>query len=132
MKLKFNTELCTECHSCELMCSMAHYGVYNIKRSALRTITKFPKSPDMAYCRQCTDAPCVDACQFGALTEVDGVMILDGEKCVNCGLCQAACPYEAIFQLPEGDYFKCDTCQGEFKCTNSCVTGALIVYKGDN
>lgn len=132
MKLKFNTELCTECHSCELMCSMAHYGAYNIKRSALRTVTNFPESPDMAYCRHCKDAPCLEVCQFDALSVIEEVIVLDHDKCVNCGLCQDACPYDAIYRLPEGDYFKCDTCRGNFKCAGACVTGALIVCEGVN
>ncbi|SCY05833.1 4Fe-4S dicluster domain-containing protein [Alkaliphilus peptidifermentans] len=129
MKLKFNTDICTECHSCELSCSMAHYDVYNTQKASLRIITKFPDSPDLAYCRHCSDALCVMACKFDALLVENQVIILDTEKCVNCGMCQDACPYDAIFKLPDDTYFKCDYCKGEFKCTKTCATGALSIAK---
>ncbi len=129
MKLKFDTTLCTECHACEMMCSMAHFQVYNQKRAALRTITKFPDSPDMAYCRQCEDAPCAAVCPVDALTREDEVVWMDMEKCIQCGLCQEACPYDAMFQTPEGNYFKCDTCKGAFKCTAACATKALTTTR---
>ena len=35
---------------------------------------------------------CVKACQFDAIHVVDGVAVVDKEKCVACGACVAACP----------------------------------------
>ena len=35
---------------------------------------------------------CVAACKFDAIHVVDGVAVVDKEKCTNCGACRAACP----------------------------------------
>ena len=35
---------------------------------------------------------CVKACQFDAIHVIDGVAVVDKEKCVACGKCVAACP----------------------------------------
>ena len=35
---------------------------------------------------------CVKACQFDAIHVVDGVAVVDKEKCVACGKCVATCP----------------------------------------
>ena len=35
---------------------------------------------------------CVKVCQFDAIHIVDGVAVVDKEKCVSCGACVAACP----------------------------------------
>jgi len=44
---------------------------------------------------------CVDACAFGAIEVVDGVAVVDEEKCVACGKCVAACPKHLIALKPE-------------------------------
>lgn len=43
---------------------------------------------------------CVKACAFDALTIVDGVAVVDKEKCVSCGKCVTACPKKLIEILP--------------------------------
>ena len=129
MKLLFNTNLCTECHSCELMCSMAHFNVYNTHKASLKIKTRFPNSPKLDYCRQCNNALCIAACGYDALYLADGYVVMDKEKCVECGDCLTACPFDAIFNLPEGTYIKCDECNGQFKCVKSCATGALSLKK---
>lgn len=43
---------------------------------------------------------CVKACQFGAIHVVDGVALVDKEKCVACGACVAACPRHLIELVP--------------------------------
>ena len=129
MKLNFIEELCTECHACELKCSMEKYNVYNVEKGALRIKSKFPDSPDLVYCRQCNDAPCIDACPTNALIEVDGIVKLSNEECVNCGECVEACPFESIFHTEKIGYFKCDTCEGEYKCVKACATEALHLTK---
>lgn len=37
-------------------------------------------------------ADCVKVCQFGALSIVNGIAVVDEEKCTSCGLCVGACP----------------------------------------
>lgn len=43
---------------------------------------------------------CVKACQFGAIEVIDGIAVVDKEKCVACGACVAACPKNLIELVP--------------------------------
>ena len=43
---------------------------------------------------------CVKACAFDAIHVVDGVAVVDKEKCVACGKCVAACPNRLIELVP--------------------------------
>ncbi|MDR1065901.1 MAG: RnfABCDGE type electron transport complex subunit B [Clostridiales bacterium] len=43
---------------------------------------------------------CVVKCQFDALKVVDGVAVVDKEKCVACGQCVDACPKNLISLIP--------------------------------
>ena len=47
-------------------------------------------------CRGCVAKACVAACPKGAISIVDGKSVIDREKCIRCGICKAACPYDAI------------------------------------
>lgn len=43
---------------------------------------------------------CVKACAFDAIHVVDGVAVVDREKCKSCGKCVAACPKKLISLIP--------------------------------
>lgn len=43
---------------------------------------------------------CVNACNFDAIHVVDGVAIVDKEKCKACGACVKACPMKVIELVP--------------------------------
>lgn len=43
---------------------------------------------------------CVKACAFDAIHVVDGIAVVDQEKCVACGLCAQACPNDLIDLVP--------------------------------
>ncbi|MGE4215195.1 MAG: RnfABCDGE type electron transport complex subunit B [Anaerotignaceae bacterium] len=43
---------------------------------------------------------CVQACAFDAIHIVDGVAVVDDEKCVACGKCIKACPKSLIIMIP--------------------------------
>ncbi len=47
-------------------------------------------------CRGCVAHPCVEVCPKGATAIVNGRSVIDQEKCIKCGKCKAACPYDAI------------------------------------
>lgn len=70
---------------------------------------------------------CVKACQFDAIKVVDGVSVVDEEKCTGCGACAEACPKQIIKVLPEGKTARV-LCQNKDKgpvamkaCTTSCI-----------
>lgn len=60
------------------------------------------KCEDNAYevsnqCRGCLARSCMTVCPKGAISVgKDGKAVIDKQKCVKCGRCKAACPYDAI------------------------------------
>ena len=63
-------------------------------------------------CRFCLGHPCESSCKFGALKKGEFRMIIDGNKCKECGMCAKACPFQAIVHL-------------ERPCKRSCPAGAI-------
>lgn len=64
-------------------------------------------------CNHCEDAPCVKVCPTGAMQKraEDGVVLVDGSRCVGCQSCVWACPYDAPQYNPAtGKVGKCDLC----------------------
>ncbi len=48
-------------------------------------------------CRKCISRYCVHACPVNAVSVgEDGHAVIDEKRCVRCGRCKSACPYEAI------------------------------------
>ncbi|MBQ9729918.1 MAG: 4Fe-4S binding protein, partial [Clostridia bacterium] len=47
-------------------------------------------------CRGCVAKACVSSCPKDAIKVVKGKAVIDREKCIRCGKCKAACPYDAI------------------------------------
>ncbi|MGB7287681.1 MAG: 4Fe-4S dicluster domain-containing protein [Salaquimonas sp.] len=71
-------------------------------------IVHFPKS-----CLHCDDAPCVTVCPTGASYKrsEDGIVLVEEDKCIGCGLCAWACPYGAREMDPvENVMKKCTLC----------------------
>ena len=71
-------------------------------------IVHFPKS-----CLHCEDAPCVTVCPTGASYKRadDGIVLVEEDMCIGCGLCAWACPYGAReMDLAAGVMKKCTLC----------------------
>lgn len=49
---------------------------------------------DQAKCTLCKT--CVEACPSGAITIIDGRLVINPDECVSCGICVEECPEEAI------------------------------------
>jgi Fe-S-cluster-containing dehydrogenase component len=97
-------------------------------------IVNFPRS-----CLHCADAPCVTVCPTGASYKraEDGIVLVNEDACIGCGLCAWACPYGAREMDPaEGVMKKCTLCvdrisnealpeeDREPACVRTCPTGA--------
>ncbi len=68
----------------------------------------FPRS-----CLHCETPACVTVCPTGASYKraQDGIVLVDEDKCIGCGLCAWACPYGAReFSPVEGVMKKCTLC----------------------
>ena len=93
-------------------------------------------------CQGCLEHPCTEVCPKGAISIVHGKSFIDEEKCIKCGKCQSACPYNAIIKQErpcaaacgmgaihsdelgraEIDYSKCVSCG---QCLVNCPFGAI-------
>lgn len=56
----------------------------------------------MAYivgqgCIGCKHTTCVEVCPVDAFREGDNFLVIDPEECIDCDLCVAECPEDAIF-----------------------------------
>ncbi|QVK17107.1 monomeric [FeFe] hydrogenase [Mycoplasmatota bacterium] len=47
-------------------------------------------------CRGCVAHKCIQACPVNAITLLNGKAIINNDKCISCGRCRKACPYNAI------------------------------------
>ena len=48
-------------------------------------------------CIQCKYTDCVDVCPVDCFVEAPNFLAIDPEECIDCTLCVAECPAEAIF-----------------------------------
>ena len=57
-------------------------------------------------CRDCVDEACVEVCPVDCIYKYKGEdsatypnqLLIDPEECINCGVCEPECPWEAIFE----------------------------------
>ena len=57
-------------------------------------------------CRDCVDMSCVEVCPVDCIYEYKGEdretfpnqLFIDPEECIDCGVCEPECPWEAIFE----------------------------------
>jgi carbon-monoxide dehydrogenase iron sulfur subunit len=131
--LTVDPEICCGCRICEMACSLAHdsrsasggLSIIKIKNNLQKGIYV------PVACGFCENASCLDACPLNALSlnEKTGVIMVDIDECVGCGLCVDACEFNAIKLHPEKDIaIVCDLCSGEPECVKYCTQKA-ISYK---
>lgn len=97
-------------------------------------IVHFPRS-----CLHCEDAPCVTVCPTGASYKraEDGIVLMNEDACIGCGLCAWACPYGAReLDAQAGVMKKCTLCVDRITsdtlpeadripaCVRTCPAGA--------
>ncbi len=121
--------VCTGCMICVSVCSMHYYRVISPERSRVRVVRLEGGLDFPLFCRNCEDAPCIEACPEDALARTSkGVIVVNSRRCTGCGSCVSACPYYAIRVNPDtGKAFKCIQC-GE--CTAWCPVGAIWMTTG--
>ena len=133
--LVIDLDICVGCHACVVNCKewntsgygapladenaygadpsgswlnrVHSYEVTSEETDISRTV-HFPKS-----CLHCEDAPCVTVCPTGASykREEDGIVLVNEEWCIGCGLCAWSCPYGAREMDPAEQVMKkCTLC----------------------
>ncbi len=95
------------------------------------------------YCQGCLSHPCRVVCPRDAIRVVHGKSEIDPEKCINCGQCKGACPYNAIIKLEQPCAAACgmdaitrdeqgrakidqDKCVSCGMCLVNCPFGAIV------
>lgn len=134
-----NEQWCLGCHLCEYYCAFANSGKDDMVK-ALKNVDIHPRiqvedSGDVHFavsCRHCEEPLCVKGCITGALTQRDGVIQIDKEKCVGCYTCILSCPYGAVLPSEEGVVQKCELCLTNSAGSPACVAGCpnrAVVYE---
>ncbi len=94
------------------------------------------------YCQNCLARSCEKVCPKGAIHFENGRSHIDQSKCIKCGKCANACPYNAIIHLERPCAKSCgmdaigsdqygravinqDTCVACGQCLVSCPFGAI-------
>jgi Fe-S-cluster-containing dehydrogenase component len=139
--LVIDLDICVGCHACVVNCKEWNTGGYgsalsdqhpygaDVSGAWLNRIHTFEVTPEGGEivgeagearivhfpksCLHCEDAPCVTVCPTGASYKraEDGIVLVDEEKCIGCGLCAWACPYGAReMDLAAGVMKKCTLC----------------------
>ena len=92
---------CIGCNACVIACKVEHNTAAGINFTKIleQETGTYPDAgrhflPVM--CNHCDDAPCIDVCPTRATyaREKDGIVLVDWDKCIGCGACVLACPYD--------------------------------------
>lgn len=82
------------CHKTNLQ-----YHYYGIEDC--RMLSVVPGSGEKSCVYGCKGyGSCVKVCEFDAIHVIDGIAVVDKEKCVACGKCMLACPNNLIDLVP--------------------------------
>jgi anaerobic dimethyl sulfoxide reductase subunit B (iron-sulfur subunit) len=138
----------TRCTTCELACkdykdldaNFAYRKIYDIEGGTWAEGDAASAPADiMCYhlsmsCNHCENPACVHVCPTSAMhKDADtGIVSVDIEKCVGCGYCHMACPYNAPkVDRDKGHSVKCDGCKDRVAegkrpiCVEACPLRAL-------
>lgn len=139
----FDHARCVKCHACEIACKTWNEVEVGPRwREVVKVESgSFPNVQAMNVsmaCMHCGDAPCMKACPVNAITKsaADGIVAVDQNKCIGCGFCVWACPFNAPqLATVKGKMEKCTFCETPGKvrphgmpraCEEVCPTGAII------
>lgn len=133
--------LCIGCTACTDACRTVNKVPEGVSRLEIVRSKAIGDYPDAKYgftrvsCQQCENPPCVYVCPTNAAFKdlKTGIIDVNSDKCVGCGYCLAACPYQIRFFHPETKSAdKCDFCRStnlaegkQPACVESCPTKAL-------
>ena len=149
---------CTGCQTCVVSCQLNNALRPGVARISVDTLEwgRWPEGDRACLphgCIQCDEPRCVKVCPTGAShRREDGIVVVQHELCIGCGVCITACayggrsistagfnfkaaepaPYEAEGMQPVGVADKCTFCvervdQGEMPvCVRDCVASVRV------
>ena len=135
---------CSGCQRCEMMCTLKNDGrvCQHIARVRVWDNYYWGTSADtgegsfgegkhgaceftVEHCKQCADPQCVKYCPVHAIyaDEKTGARTVDTKKCIGCGMCSQACPWNMPrVDTETGVSTKCISCG---RCAEQCPNGAI-------
>lgn len=138
---------CTNCKTCMLACKdyndldgkTNYRKVYEYGGGTCRIVDGRLKDSTFTYhislsCNHCSDPACAQVCPTGAMhkDEQTGLVSVDAERCIGCGYCEMACPYDSPHvDREKGHSVKCDGCIERVQegkrpiCVEACPMRAL-------
>jgi tetrathionate reductase subunit B len=138
--LLVDTRRCIACQACTIACAVENalpegqfrtsVATYAVSDGEGRTaVAMVPRT-----CNHCDEPPCIPVCPVGAtFKRADGMVLVDGDRCVGCAYCVQACPYDARFVNHQtGKADKCTFCSHRVDagllpaCVETCVGGARV------
>ncbi len=141
-----DTAHCSGCKTCQIACQdkndlypeLIWRKVLDIEGGEWKedeeTYNNYPFAYHLSIsCNHCSDPLCVHACPTKAMHVTDiGSVGIDESKCIGCGYCTWACPYDAPrLNKKTGRMSKCDMCYDKVinnenpVCVDSCPMRAL-------
>lgn len=144
----FDGTRCTGCKTCEMACKdykdlskdVAYRKVFECSGGTCSigadgTIVSDAYTYYVSMsCNHCESPACTKVCPTGAMhKDADtGLVLIDTGKCIGCGYCHMACPYNAPkVDREKGHSVKCDACIDRVKsgkrpiCVEACPLRAL-------
>jgi Fe-S-cluster-containing hydrogenase component 2 len=79
-------------------------------------IAGFALNPSTAlFCKECESA-----CPEEAISDAGKWMVVDRDKCTDCGVCVDMCPTNVIYLDGDEKAVICNLCEGSPKCVEWC------------
>lgn len=131
-----DVERCIDCRACLVACRAENNVSLPYTRIWVKDLGLRGEFPELSRtfvpynCMHCEEPPCVDVCTSGATYKDDsnGLVLVDQEACIGCGLCVEACPYDARhLDRERGVVDKCDACAQRLElgqepaCVATCI-----------
>jgi Fe-S-cluster-containing dehydrogenase component/formate-dependent nitrite reductase membrane component NrfD len=130
---------CIGCHACTVACKEENQVPLGVFRTWVKYVERgtFPHTRRyfaVLRCNHCDNAPCVTICPTVALyRRPDGIVDLDGARCIGCKSCMQACPYDALHIDPAtSTAAKCHYCAHRIEvglepaCVVVCPEQAIV------
>ena len=134
----YNQNACSGCRACQTSCKDRNDLKVGQLYRHVRTFETgvYPTATMYHYagtCNHCDNPACVRVCPTAAMQKAeDGTVQHDDDRCIGCGSCKLACPYDVPVMLDDlGIVGKCDACK-PFRdrglnpvCVDACNMRAL-------
>jgi len=135
---KFWGTLGIEYGRCEPDCFLCEDSCLKAKADGKDSRIKTVHLPEEGFhgllkCNQCGEPACMEVCPTGAINKSikDGIVRINEDKCVGCGLCTLGCPYGGVYyDAVQKTAYKCDNCDGDPKCVEACENAVLTYSEG--